>query len=132
MCLTFPVFGITAYLPDSLVPHYISLRDRILSLLGAGSDKPDASEGSRIQTVLCGSLHTDILSESNQARQALSDAEHNLKLTREEEQTARDDFADLFDTSGFGPEGEWKKLDRLCLEKDTGEFVSSCVQSFRY
>lgn len=67
----------------------------------------------------------NVLVEANQARQALSDAEHSLKLTREEEQTARDDLSDLFDLDGFGPEGEWKKLDGVCLEKDTGESVNS-------
>jgi len=70
-------------------------------------------------------LYLNVLVEANQARQALSDAEHSLKLTREEEQTARDDLSDLFDPDGFGPEGEWKKLDGVCLEKDTGEFVNS-------
>lgn len=67
------------------------------------------------------------LSESNRARQALSDTENSLKLTRDEEQTARNDFSDLFDPDGFGPEGEWKKLDGLCLEKDTGELVNCRV-----
>ncbi|KAH0839562.1 glucosidase II beta subunit-like protein-domain-containing protein [Lanmaoa asiatica] len=101
------LFEITAYLPDSLVPYYVPLRDTALSWLkgfGIGSGS-DASE------------------EANQARQALSDAEHSLKLTREEEQTARDDFSDLFDPDGFGPEGEWKKLGGLCLEKDTGDYT---------
>lgn len=73
-----------------------------------------------------------LLVEANEARQALSDAEHSLKLTREEEQTAHDDLSDLFDPDGFGPEGEWKKLNRLCLEKDTGEFVISHAQTLRY
>lgn len=69
-----------------------------------------------------------LLVEANQARQALSDAEHSLKLTREEEQTARDDLSNLFNPDGFGPEGEWKKLDGLCLEKDIGEFVNPHAQ----
>ncbi|KAI9572397.1 glucosidase II beta subunit-like-domain-containing protein [Boletus coccyginus] len=102
------LFEATAYLPDSLVPRYVSLRDTVLSWLkvfGIGSGKFDASD------------------EANQARQALSDAEHSLKLTREEEQTARDDLSNLFDLDGFGPEGEWKKLDGVCLEKDTGDYT---------
>lgn len=70
--------------------------------------------------------------EANQARQALSDAEHSLKLTREEEETARNDLSDLFDPNGFGPEGEWKRLDGLCLEKDAGEFVKSRAQTLGY
>lgn len=70
--------------------------------------------------------------EANRAQQALSDAEHSLKLTREEGQNARGDLSDLFDLTGFGPEGEWKKLDGLCLEKDTGEFVDSNTRTLRH
>jgi hypothetical protein len=33
---------------------------------------------------------------------------------------------------GFGKNGEWKKLEGTCLEKDTGEYVSSsCLVFFR-
>lgn len=59
MSLTFPVFDITAYLPDSLAPHYVSLRDTVLSWLngfGIGSVKSDASEGSRIGTLYANNL----------------------------------------------------------------------------
>src|SRR6202044_1108615 len=62
--------------------------------------------------------------ESTLARKAYDDAEHSLKLTREEKQRAEEEYADLFDVEGFGREGEWKKLEGLCLEKNTGECVS--------
>jgi protein kinase C substrate 80K-H len=29
----------------------------------------------------------------------------------------------LFDPEWFGTEGEWKKLENMCLAKDTGEYV---------
>ncbi|KAG0700078.1 glucosidase II beta subunit-like-domain-containing protein, partial [Suillus ampliporus] len=45
----------------------------------------------------------DTSAESNRAR-------HSLKLTHDEQRS-------------FGPEGEWKKLDGLCLTKDTGEYT---------
>jgi protein kinase C substrate 80K-H len=61
--------------------------------------------------------------ESNSARKALSEAEHSLKLTRDEAKDANQDILDLFDPDGYGVEGEWKKLDDLCLKKDTGEYV---------
>lgn len=51
MSLMSPAFEITAYLPDLLIPHYMSLRDTVLSwlkILGIGSGKSDASEGNRI------------------------------------------------------------------------------------
>lgn len=58
----FLVFEITAYLPDSLVPRYISLRDTVLSWLksfGIGSDESNASEGNRMQIVVHGSVCAD-------------------------------------------------------------------------
>ncbi|OAX39255.1 hypothetical protein K503DRAFT_739832 [Rhizopogon vinicolor AM-OR11-026] len=102
------LFDISAYLPDALIPSYHSFRDSIVSVLsifGIGhSDTRDAS------------------AESNSARKALLDAEHSLKMTRDETQDANQDLLDLFDPEGFGVEGEWKKLDDLCLSKDTGEY----------
>ncbi|KAF8841281.1 hypothetical protein BDN67DRAFT_928581 [Paxillus ammoniavirescens] len=102
------LFDITAYLPDSLLPTYAAFRDSVLSWLhvfGIGAGVSDTSAG------------------SNRARQALSDAEHSLKLTREEQQTAREDLSDLYNPEGFGLEGEWKKLDGLCLEKNVGDYT---------
>ncbi|KAH7931410.1 hypothetical protein BV22DRAFT_1077425 [Leucogyrophana mollusca] len=102
------LFDVTSYLPDALLPHYESLRDMIMSglqVLGVGHGVVDNS------------------AESNRARQALSDAEHSLKLARDEQKEAKENLDDLFDPEGFGPEGEWKKLDGLCLEKDTGDYT---------
>lgn len=70
----------------------------------------------------------DIHTEASRTRQVLSDAEHSLRLTQDELQTAREDLSDLFDPTGFGAAGEWKKLDGLCLEKDTGECVPSAIR----
>ena len=64
------------------------------------------------------------ITDATRTRQVLSDAEHSLKLTQDELQTTREDLSDLFDPKGFGAKGEWKKLDGLCLEVDTGECVS--------
>jgi hypothetical protein len=53
--------------------------------------------------------------ESNGAWKALSEAEHTLKLTRDE---AKD----------YGIEGDlWKKLDDLCLKKDK-ESMLLCIR----
>lgn len=51
----------------------------------------------------------------NAAENALRDAERKLA----DENRALDR---LFDKqNGFGPLGEWKKLDQTCISKDTGE-----------
>ncbi|KAG2130985.1 glucosidase II beta subunit-like-domain-containing protein [Suillus bovinus] len=103
------LFEISAYLPDALLPSYHSFRDSVLSALSVfGIGRGAASDTS---------------AESNRARVALSDAEHSLKLTQDEQRTANEDLLDLFDPDGFGPEGEWKKLDGMCLSKDTGDYT---------
>jgi protein kinase C substrate 80K-H len=103
------LLDISAYLPDALLPSYHSFRDSVLSALSVfGIGRGGASDTS---------------AESNRARVALSDAEHSLKLTQDEQKTANEDLLDLFDPEGFGPEGEWKKLDGMCLSKDTGEYT---------
>lgn len=68
-------------------------------------------------------LHSDKSVDVSRSRQVFNDAEHSLKLAKKELETAKFDLDALFDVTGFGPEGEWKKLDGLCLEKDTGEYV---------
>lgn len=70
-----------------------------------------------------GFIHSKKPADISQSRQVFNDAEHSLKLAKKELETAKFDLEALFDVTGFGPEGEWKKLDGLCLEKDTGEYV---------
>lgn len=59
--------------------------------------------------------------DTGRARKALNDAEHSLKLAQEEIEQTHTDLERLFSPEWFGHEGEWKKLDGLCLSKDTGE-----------
>lgn len=61
--------------------------------------------------------------ESTRARQALTDAESALARSKSDQSSAQESLDSLFKLSGFGAEGEWKKLDQTCLEKDTGEYT---------
>ena len=56
-------------------------------------------------------------------RQSLSNAESTLREAEDELKNAQRDLEDLFKLDKFGKDGEWKRLDGLCLEKDTGEYV---------
>lgn len=66
-------------------------------------------------------LLTRFDSESNAARQKVTEAESELRHILLEKAQTEIDVADILKPEKFGPEGEWKKLDGLCLEKDTGE-----------
>ncbi|KAF9268338.1 hypothetical protein L218DRAFT_954698 [Marasmius fiardii PR-910] len=102
------LFDLASYLPDSVLPQYEEIKETVLSwfrLLGI-IPGDDGSSG-----------------ETSRARQAFTDAENALKKAEENKKNAEDDLEDLFSVDGFGKDGEWKKLDGLCLEKDTGEYT---------
>lgn len=102
------LFDIANYLPDSLVPQYEDLKDAILSWLESfGIIRPEVGSSA----------------ESTHARQVFSDAENALKQVRKDKENAEKDLSELFDPTGYGVEGEWKKLDGMCLEKDTGDYT---------
>jgi protein kinase C substrate 80K-H len=61
--------------------------------------------------------------DSSRAHQALTDAETELDRVKNERTTAEGDIAEIFNIHGFGADGEWKKLDGTCLEKEVGECV---------
>ncbi|KAL0058582.1 hypothetical protein AAF712_010460 [Marasmius tenuissimus] len=100
------LFDLASYLPDSVIPQYEEIKDTVVSwlqMLGViQGDDGNAADATR-------------------ARQALTDAENALKKAENAKKDAEDDLDELFSIDGFGADGEWKKLDGLCLEKDTGE-----------
>lgn len=59
--------------------------------------------------------------DTSKARNAFQQAENSLNIAKKEKEQADKELARLFDPEWYGKEGEWKKLDGLCLEKDTGE-----------
>jgi len=103
------LFDVTSYLPEFLLPQYEAARDAFVGLLnGIG--------------IL--NLPTDKKSpDTGRARKALSDAEHDLRVTEDGVDKARRDLDRLFSPRWFGREGEWKKLENLCISKDTGEYT---------
>jgi hypothetical protein len=61
--------------------------------------------------------------DSSKAHQLLTDAERELESLISDKEKTDSDALEIFNVHGFGAEGEWKKLDGTCLEKDTGECV---------
>lgn len=122
----FTVFDLSSYLPDALIPQYEDLKDTIVSWLETlgifqGSDERSTGLCPLDYVNFCFVL--TLSSDSSRARQALADAEASLNRVKEQKADAESDLAEVFNIHGFGAEGEWKKLDGTCLEKDTGEYV---------
>jgi protein kinase C substrate 80K-H len=61
------------------------------------------------------------MTDATKAREKLNDAEHGLNLAQKHLEDVSEELVDLFDPTGYGTEGEWKKLQNTCLTKDTGE-----------
>ena len=59
--------------------------------------------------------------DTSRARTAFQSAEVEYNKVKRDMEKAEKDAQDLFDVTRYGKDGEWKKLDGTCLEKDTGE-----------
>ncbi|KAG8747892.1 hypothetical protein FRC10_010511 [Ceratobasidium sp. 414] len=69
---------------------------------------------------------SDLTSEATvKARNAHNDAVNTLNTAERELKENREALGKLESGGHFGKEGEWKKLDGNCLEKDTGEYTYS-------
>ncbi|KAJ1310997.1 hypothetical protein OPQ81_009505 [Rhizoctonia solani] len=97
---------IQAYVPDALVPTFLRIKSWLTGSSGA-STSGETSEA----TVNARNAH-------NSAVNALRNSERELKDSEEA-------LTKLESGGHFGKDGEWKKLDGTCLEKDTGEYTYS-------
>lgn len=103
--LNLSVFDLSAYLPESVVPQYEDFKETLRSWLEKlGLVRGDGANA-----------------DSSRARQAFQDAEHSFNSAKDDLAKTEKDISEIFSVTGFGAEGEWKKLDKTCLEKDNGE-----------
>jgi len=103
-----PLHDFKAYLPAFLIPQYEVLRDTLVSWF-------------QVLGIFKGS--STAASEATRAREKLNNAENGLNLAQKHLENGREELANLFDPTGYGAEGEWKKLHNTCLTKDTGDYV---------
>jgi len=96
--------NLASYIPRSLAPAFDYVCSFASVISGRNPSSADVSEVSRL-------------------RQSLSDAEASLHESEEKLKSTQQDLEDLFKPDKFGSDGVWKKLDKLCLEKDTGEYT---------
>ncbi|KAF8991406.1 hypothetical protein BDZ89DRAFT_973841 [Hymenopellis radicata] len=105
------LFELSNYLPDALIPQYEDFKDTLLGWMETiGVIRPSVG----VSTGRCKATH---------AQQALNDAKNSLRKVEKEKQTAEEDLQKISDSITFGPQGEWKKLDGTCLEKDVGDYT---------
>jgi hypothetical protein len=116
-----------SYLPDFVILQLENLKGSLawLQTLGIVSPGHDASAGEpqwlNVKSILCS---CELLSaDSSKAHQLLADAERNLESLISDKENADSSALEIFNVHGFGADGEWKKLDGTCLEKDDGEYV---------
>ncbi|KIY48740.1 hypothetical protein FISHEDRAFT_42747 [Fistulina hepatica ATCC 64428] len=105
------LFDFEEYLPDWLIPPFNFVRD--LRTL-------------QVPLVLCLYLVADInpaSTDTSRARNAVNDAEKELKKEQKEYAARVEELEKLFAVDGFGSDGAWKKLDGTCIEKDTGDYT---------
>ncbi|KAF8644385.1 hypothetical protein AX16_008497 [Volvariella volvacea WC 439] len=101
-------FDFGSFLPEFLQPKFDDIKDTVVSWLeklgiGSTEDEPGA--------------------DATRARKATTEAEAALSRVKHDKREAETELSRLFEPTWFGREGEWKKLENLCLEKDTGEYT---------
>ncbi|KAI0737137.1 endoplasmic reticulum protein [Irpex lacteus] len=60
---------------------------------------------------------------TSRAKQALDEAERSLATATREKSKSEESLSRLFNPEWFGRDGEFKKLDNTCLEKNTGDYT---------
>ncbi|PPQ73590.1 hypothetical protein CVT24_007958 [Panaeolus cyanescens] len=102
------LFDIASYLPDSILPLYEDFKDSLTSSL----EKLGIVKASGRSSA-----------DSSAARLALTNAQNELRTMEASISSKEESIRKIYDVTGFGAEGQWKKLDNLCLEKDTGDYT---------
>ena len=118
------VFNFTAYLPEALIPSYENFKDNLVSIfstVGLIPQDADSGAGESAQLHFQLNINADYSSATSEARTTYQEAERKLEDLKKQNSNAQEELARLFDVDFYGKQGEWKKLDKLCLSKDTGE-----------
>ena len=117
------MFNLSAYLPDALVPQYEALRDQVVAVLevlglSKGVSDPAAGTPAALSSQIRFSHYA---SDASKQQKALNDAEHSLRMAKNEKEDAEKELVRLFDPEWYGAQGEWKKLHGTCIDKEVGE-----------
>ncbi|KIP09812.1 hypothetical protein PHLGIDRAFT_85955 [Phlebiopsis gigantea 11061_1 CR5-6] len=103
------LFDLSAYIPDVLLPQYETVRDSLLTWL-------------KTIGILKASSNAET-ADNSRAKQALSDAEKALRSVADEKASSEEELSRLFDPAWFGTDGQFKKLQGTCLEKEVGDYT---------
>ncbi|GHJ89304.1 hypothetical protein NliqN6_5706 [Naganishia liquefaciens] len=108
------LYRLDQYIPDALYESYETLRDNILvwlirfGLIGKASTVQVDSTASDTPHVI-------------EARKKFNDLSNTLNSVRRDLTNTQDALTKL--DSDFGPEGEWKKLENTCIDREQGDYT---------
>lgn len=126
------VFNLSNYIPDPLTESFDFLRSGLvywlvkLGVIEKTTTLKPSSNANRTSNRLINRpfrllTNTLVLSGSPASRDALHKAEETLKSAEAAFSSATASLGEMADK--FGPEGEWKKLENSCIDKDLGEYT---------
>lgn len=101
-------FDLESYVPDALYPSYENARTQVvgwLTKLGVVRENNQSSEAAASAR----DRHNTAVNQLRNIERKLSDEEQAITK--------------IFNPNWFGKDGAWKKLEGLCLSKDTGEYT---------
>ncbi|KAJ9118653.1 hypothetical protein QFC22_003873 [Naganishia vaughanmartiniae] len=108
------LYRIDQYIPDALYESYESLRDHVLTwLIRFGVIGKGAAAG--LESAVADAPHMI------EARKKYNDLSGSLSAVQADLTNTRDALGKL-DTE-FGPEGEWKKLENTCIDREQGDYT---------
>jgi protein kinase C substrate 80K-H len=102
--------SVLSSLPDFVSSPFGNLKGSLVSLL-QNLNVVSGDDGSAVSV------------DSSKTHQALSDAERELGSLLSDKENTDADALEIFNAHGFGAEGEWKKLDGTCLEKEVEDYT---------
>jgi len=105
-----PLMEISSYLPDSWLPVYVSIRTGLLQILHTVG-------------IVTGSASREKSEQAAAALQGFNDAESELSRLHRQKGDTTKTLGELFDPKHFGAQGEWKKLENTCLERESGDYI---------
>ncbi|KAJ9126072.1 hypothetical protein QFC24_002344 [Naganishia onofrii] len=109
------VYRIDQYIPDALYESYESLRDHVLTWMIRFGVIGKSAAAVGVENTVADAPHMI------EARKKYNDLSSSLAAVQSDLRNTKDALGKL-DTD-FGPQGEWKKLENTCIDREQGDYT---------